>query len=177
LLFLSKISLNKPYLQIIRIIFNDLRRGVWELPVWKSYTVTGTFLKLYITDSVIASKHCVKFRETDELCSSLMHYFTDCKQLFTTVIWQFGKDSSLWNHWRCIFVAPFHNDQRTSTPNGEVRKWGIIKQSDTEICATTTHDWPSISVTGTGCIEINTFCFQFCCVGVGIRIFRYNGLK
>ena len=22
------------------------------------YTVTGTFLKLYITDSVIASKHC-----------------------------------------------------------------------------------------------------------------------
>jgi len=84
-LFLSKISLNKPYLQIIRIIFNDLRRSVWEFPVRKLYSVTRA-LKLYITDSVIASKHCAKFRETDELCISLIYYFTDCKQSFTKII-------------------------------------------------------------------------------------------
>ena len=30
-----------------------------------------------------------------------------------------GNDSSLFKHWRCIFVAPFHNDQRTITPYGQ----------------------------------------------------------
>jgi len=58
----------------------------WEFPVRKLYTVTGTFLKLYITNSAIASKHCANFRETDELCISLIHYFTDCKQSFIKVI-------------------------------------------------------------------------------------------
>jgi len=58
----------------------------WEFPVRKSYTVTGTFLKLYITDSVIASKHCAKFRETDALGRSLIHYFTNCKQVSIIVI-------------------------------------------------------------------------------------------
>ena len=48
--------------------------------------VTGAFLKLYITDSVIASKHCAKLRETDELCISLIYYFTDCKHSFTKII-------------------------------------------------------------------------------------------
>jgi len=85
-LCLPKISLNKYYLQIIRIIFNDLRRGVWEFPVRKLYSVTGAFLKLYITDSVISSQHCAKFRETDELCISLIYYFTDCIQSFTKII-------------------------------------------------------------------------------------------
>jgi len=80
--FTMSISLNKPYLQIIK----DLRRGVWEFPVRKLYSVTGVFLKLNITDSVIASKHCAKFRETDELCISLIYYFTDCKQSFTKII-------------------------------------------------------------------------------------------
>ena len=37
------------------------------------YSVTGAFLKLYITYSVIASNHCAKFRETDELCISLIY--------------------------------------------------------------------------------------------------------
>ena len=49
-------------------------------------TVTGTFLKLYITYSAIASKYCAKFCETDEHCISLIHYFTDCKQSFIKVI-------------------------------------------------------------------------------------------
>jgi len=86
-------------------------------------------------------------------------------------------DSSLYKHWRCIFVAPFHNDQRTITPYGQVRKWSTIEQPDGAICTTTTHAWPSVSVKRTDCIENNTFSFQFYCVGVGIRIFRYNGLK
>ena len=113
--------MNKPYLQIIRIIFDDLRRSVWKFPVPKLYSVTGTFLKLYITDSVITSKHCAKFCETDKLCISLIQMYTisqianDHLQGYLTI----GKDSSLYKHCRCIFVAPFHNDQRTITPYGQ----------------------------------------------------------
>jgi len=81
----------------IRHIFNDSWCSVCEFPVWMSYTVTGTFLKLYFTDSFIASKHCAKFREPDAPCSSLIHYFTDCKHSFTKVIWQYERTLSCTN--------------------------------------------------------------------------------
>jgi len=61
LLLISDINLNKLHLQIIIIIFNDMRHSVRKFLVESHIQFNYLLMLVNISDSVIASKHCANF--------------------------------------------------------------------------------------------------------------------